>query len=27
MHDKADVLLNDPRVGHLFLGGHVEENA
>jgi branched-chain amino acid transport system ATP-binding protein len=27
MHDKADVLLNDPRVGHLFLGGHVEEDA
>jgi branched-chain amino acid transport system ATP-binding protein len=26
MHDKADVLLNDPRVGHLFLGGHVEED-
>lgn len=25
MHDKADVLLNDPRVGHLFLGGHIEE--
>jgi branched-chain amino acid transport system ATP-binding protein len=24
MHDKADVLLADPRVGHLFLGGHVE---
>jgi branched-chain amino acid transport system ATP-binding protein len=27
MHDKADVLLNDPRVGHLFLGGHIEEDA
>lgn len=27
MHDKADVLLNDPRVGHLFLGGHIEEEA
>lgn len=25
MHDKADVLLNDPRVGHLFLGGHIDE--
>lgn len=25
MHDKAEVLLNDPRVGHLFLGGHIEE--
>ena len=25
MHDKADILLNDPRVGHLFLGGHIEE--
>jgi len=25
MHDKADRLLNDPRVGHLFLGGHIEE--
>ena len=25
MHDKADVLLNDPRVGRLFLGGHMEE--
>jgi len=24
MHDRADVLLNDPRVGHLFLGGHIE---
>ena len=27
MHDKADVLRNDPRVGHLFLGGHIEEEA
>jgi branched-chain amino acid transport system ATP-binding protein len=27
MHDKAEVLLNDPRVGHLFLGGHIEEEA
>lgn len=25
MHDRADVLLADPRVGHLFLGGHIEE--
>lgn len=25
MHDRADMLLNDPRVGRLFLGGHVEE--
>jgi branched-chain amino acid transport system ATP-binding protein len=25
MHDKADVLLADPKVGHLFLGGHIEE--
>ena len=25
MHDRADVLLNDPRVGHLFLGGHIED--
>jgi branched-chain amino acid transport system ATP-binding protein len=24
MHDRANILLNDPRVGHLFLGGHVE---
>ncbi len=27
MHDKADVLLADPRVGHLFLGGHIDEDA
>jgi branched-chain amino acid transport system ATP-binding protein len=27
MHDTAEVLLNDPRVGHLFLGGHIEEEA
>lgn len=27
MHDRADVLLNDPRVGHLFLGGHIDEPA
>ena len=27
MHDKADKLLNDPRVGQLFLGGHMEEAA
>jgi len=25
MHDKADKLLSDPRVGHLFLGGQIEE--
>ncbi|SPF80924.1 ABC transporter ATP-binding protein [Pseudoprimorskyibacter insulae] len=25
MHDAADKLLADPRVGHLFLGGHIEE--
>jgi len=25
MHDRADTLLNDPRVGRLFLGGHIEE--
>ncbi len=25
MHDHADKLLADPRVGHLFLGGHIEE--
>ncbi len=25
MHDKASNLLVDPRVGQLFLGGHVEE--
>ncbi|WP_311029380.1 ABC transporter ATP-binding protein [Mesorhizobium koreense] len=25
MHDKADQLLADPRVGQLFLGGHVED--
>jgi branched-chain amino acid transport system ATP-binding protein len=27
MHDRADKLLNDPRVGQLFLGGHMEETA
>lgn len=27
MHDRADVLLADPRVGQLFLGGHIEEDA
>lgn len=27
MHDKADRLLNDPKVGQLFLGGHMEEEA
>jgi branched-chain amino acid transport system ATP-binding protein len=25
MHDDAQKLLADPRVGHLFLGGHLEE--
>jgi branched-chain amino acid transport system ATP-binding protein len=25
MHDSAEKLLNDPRVGQLFLGGHIEE--
>jgi branched-chain amino acid transport system ATP-binding protein len=25
MHDRAEALLTDPRVGHLFLGGHVDE--
>lgn len=25
MHDKASTLLADPRVGQLFLGGHMEE--
>jgi branched-chain amino acid transport system ATP-binding protein len=25
MHDRAETLLNDPKVGHLFLGGHIEE--
>jgi len=25
MHDRADRLLADPRVGQLFLGGHMEE--
>lgn len=25
MHDKAEKLLADPRVGQLFLGGHIEE--
>ena len=27
MHDRADILLTDPRVGQLFLGGHIEEQA
>lgn len=27
MHDRAEVLLNDPRVGQLFLGGHMDESA
>lgn len=25
MHDKADTLLKDPRVGQLFLGGHIDD--
>ncbi|MAW87978.1 MAG: ABC transporter ATP-binding protein [Phyllobacteriaceae bacterium] len=25
MHDRADKLLNDPKVGQLFLGGHMDE--
>lgn len=25
MHDDAQVLLSDPKVGRLFLGGHIEE--
>jgi len=25
MHDRAEALLADPRVGQLFLGGHMEE--
>ena len=25
MHDRAEKLLADPRVGRLFLGGHIEE--
>ncbi len=25
MHDKAEKLLNDPKVGQLFLGGHMDE--
>lgn len=27
MHDRASQLLADPRVGQLFLGGHIEEPA
>jgi branched-chain amino acid transport system ATP-binding protein len=27
MHDRASALLADPRVGHLFLGGHIEDEA
>jgi len=27
LHDKAQTLLADPRVGHIFLGGHIEEPA
>ncbi|MGV6875034.1 ABC transporter ATP-binding protein [Pseudochelatococcus sp. B33] len=27
MFDKADKLLEDPRVGQLFLGGHIEDDA
>lgn len=26
MHDRAEKLLSDPRVGQLFLGGHIEED-
>lgn len=26
MHDRANVLLSDPRVGRLFLGGHIDED-
>lgn len=26
MHDRADVLLADPKVGRLFLGGHIEDD-
>ncbi len=25
LHDRAEKLLADPRVGHLFLGGHIDE--
>ncbi len=25
MHDRADVILNDPKVGQLFLGGHMAD--
>ncbi|MFP1631074.1 ABC transporter ATP-binding protein [Zhengella sp. ZM62] len=25
MHDRAEKLLNDPKVGQLFLGGHMDE--
>jgi branched-chain amino acid transport system ATP-binding protein len=25
MHDRADILLNDPKVGQLFLGGHMAD--
>ena len=27
MHDRADTLLADRRVGHLFLGGNIGEEA
>jgi branched-chain amino acid transport system ATP-binding protein len=27
MHDRAQALLDDPRVGRLFLGGHIDEPA
>jgi branched-chain amino acid transport system ATP-binding protein len=27
LHDKAQALLADPRVGHIFLGGYIEEPA
>ena len=26
MQDRAETLLADPRVGHLFLGGHIDES-
>ncbi len=26
MHDRAATLLDDPRVGRLFLGGSIEES-
>jgi branched-chain amino acid transport system ATP-binding protein len=27
MHDRAEAILGDPRVGRLFLGGNIEEKA